>query len=362
MNHLAERERGRNKRGGKKKKKKKKKKKDKKKKKELSPESNLGPLILSDSGRYAYNTLKGLGRTLIYRQDLTDIFNNHIAEDPLFLYLPLHNVHAPNEAPKEWLNLYPENSTCKFRRTYQAMVSVADNITGHVVEFLKKKNMWNNSIVVVSADNGGAPCQGSNYPLKGSKMTFFEGGVRALAFASGGLIPDWYATFCNLAGVDPSDSGEGKFPVDSLDIWPIITGSSTTSPHDEIVLGYDFNNVGAIISGNYKLIVGPQPSKCDSLMWTPLDYPCNDGPKGGNCNSNCLYDIVNDPSEKNDLAETEPDILKRMLEKYNAYSKEPRSMQDQGYHTSGEVPIFKDACKYMAENGGYWRPWKKDSQ
>ena len=60
-------------------------------------------------------------------------------------------------------------------------------------------------------------------------------------------IADWYATFCNLAGVDSS-------PVDSLDIWPIITGYSTTSPLHEIVLGYDFDSKGAIISGNYKLI------------------------------------------------------------------------------------------------------------
>ena len=68
------------------------------------------------------------------------------------------------------------------------MVSVADNVTGHVVELLKKKGMWENTILVVSADNGGAFCSGSNYPLKGCKYTFFEGGVRALAFANGGLI------------------------------------------------------------------------------------------------------------------------------------------------------------------------------
>ena len=57
------------------------------------------------------------------------------------------------------------------------MVSVADNVTGHVVDLLKKKRMWDNTIFVISADNGGASCGGSNYPLKGSKMTFFEGGV-----------------------------------------------------------------------------------------------------------------------------------------------------------------------------------------
>lgn len=310
-----------------------------------------------------------------YRNDLTDIFNNHDTQDPFFLYLPLHNVHDPIEAPQEWLDVYPANSTCDKRRTYQAMVSVADNVTGHVVELLKKKAMWDNTLMVVSADNGGAPCEGSNYPLKGSKMTFFEGGVRALAFAGGGLIPDnmkgkstdgfihiadWYTTFCNLADVNSSDSGTGKFDVDGMDVWPIISGSNSTSPHEEIVLGYNYDSKGAIISGNYKLIVGSQGTRCDNLMWSPLNYPCEDGPKGENCDPYCLYDIVNDPQEKTNLVNTEKEILQKLLEKYNAYSKEPSFMQDQGYHNQSSLPVYKDACSYMARNGGYWRPWKTD--
>ena len=319
------------------------------------------------------DTRNGTYDDYTYKSDLTDIFMNHDESDPLFLYLPLHNVHGPFEAPQEWLNLYPVNSTCSKRRTYQAMVSAADDVTGHVVQLLKKKNMWDNTFFVVSADNGGAACMGSNYPLKGSKSTFFEGGVRALAFAGGGLIPenmrgkstdgfihiaDWYTTFCKLAGVDPDDSGTGKFPVDGLDVWPIITGETTTTPHDEIILGFNYTNRGAIISGNYKLIVGSQQDHCDHLMWSPLDYPCSNGSTGNDCNPHCLYDIVNDPSEKEDLVNKEPDILQKMLQKYNAYGKEPRSMQDQGYHNDSSLPVLKGACQYMKGKGGYWRPWK----
>ena len=308
-----------------------------------------------------------------YRQDLSSVFSKHNAEDPMFLYLPLHNVHAPIQAPQEWLDLYPANSTCDKRRTYQAMVSVADNVTGHVVELLQKNKMWENTIFVVSADNGGAPCQGSNYPLKGCKSTFFEGGVRSLAFANGGLLPDsmrgkttegfihiadWYTTFCKMAGMDHSDSGEGKFPVDGMDVWPILTGENSTSPHDEIVLGYDFNNQGAIIVGNYKLIVQLQGANCDSLMWSPLDYPCSQGATGANCDPYCLYDIVSDPSEKNDLSSTNPSKVKELLDRYNAYSKEPRDMQDQGIHMEKDMAKDPNACKFMADHGGYWRPWK----
>ncbi len=314
-----------------------------------------------------------------YRDDLKEIFKNHDTKDPLFLYLPLHNVHAPFEAPVEWLNKYAENSTCKVRRIYQAMVSVADNVTGTVVELMKEKGMYDNTIMIVSADNGAELCAGSNYPLKGSKKTFYEGGVRSLAFANGGLIPDrmrgkstqgfihiadWYTTFCKLAGVDPSDSGKGKFPVDGMDVWSIITGETDKTPHEEIILGYNYTRFtsnpqqGAIIVGDYKLIVGHQKYQCDSDMWSPIDYPCTQGPQGDDCDPYCLFDIVTDPREKNNLAKNEPKLLKELLDRYNKIGDEPRDMQDQGYHTQDALPVDNEACKYMSENGGYWRPWK----
>ena len=124
-----------------------------------------------------------------YKDDLTEIFDNHDSSTPLFLYLPLHNIHAPLEAPDEWLNLYAVNSTCDKRRTIQAMVSVADNVTGHVVKLLKKKDMWDNTIFVASADNVVHLVQVVTiYPLKGSKTAFFEGGARSIAFANGGVL------------------------------------------------------------------------------------------------------------------------------------------------------------------------------
>ena len=112
------------------------------------------------------------------------------------------------------------------------------------------------------------------------KGTYFEGGIRSLAFANGGLLPDkvrgtttvgfihiadWYTTFCKLVGVDPSNSGPSKFPVDGLDMWPIITGESTIMPHEAIMLGYNFTGleIGVIIMGDYKLFVNNQPTDCD---------------------------------------------------------------------------------------------------
>ena len=48
-----------------------------------------------------------------------------------------------------------------------------------------------------------------------------------------------------------------------------------------------------ITVGDYKLIVGAQRTGCDSLMWSPLTYPCKNGSIGGNCEPYyCLYNIL----------------------------------------------------------------------
>lgn len=49
-----------------------------------------------------------------------------------------------------------------------------------------------------------------------------------------------YATFSALAGVDPTDekaAAAGLPPIDSLNLWPLISGANTTSPRTEVVLG-----------------------------------------------------------------------------------------------------------------------------
>ena len=87
-----------------------------------------------------------------------------------------------------------------------------DKWTGRLVDTLKAKGMWKNSALLYSADNGGTDL-GSNWPLRGSKHTNWEGGMRAAAFISGGIVPehargthsqvishiaDWYTTACVL--------------------------------------------------------------------------------------------------------------------------------------------------------------------
>ena len=91
----------------------------------------------------------------------------------------------------------------------------------------------------------------NNYPLRGSKVSDFEGGVRAVAFLSGGYLPisvrggrhtgyihvaDWYGTLSKLVGVDPSDNVPGLPPVDSNDFWPSVLVPNATSTGREVCI------------------------------------------------------------------------------------------------------------------------------
>jgi arylsulfatase B len=87
------------------------------------------------------------------------------------------NVHAPYQAPHGWSG-----------DVLRGMLASTDRALGQLVDTLKSKHMWQNSVLFYCADNGGTD-RGSNWPLRGTKHSNWEGGMRAAAFVSGGLIP-----------------------------------------------------------------------------------------------------------------------------------------------------------------------------
>ena len=152
-----------------------------------------------------------------------------------------------------------------------AFSSVIDESLFNVTSALKLKGMWDNTLLVVSSDNGGPAFSdqraASNFPLRGGKYTYFEGGLRTTAFVTGGLLPaamrggnvsapihvsDWYRTFCGLAGVDADDDHPHVPSVDSVDVWPLFSaGAAAAAPplEREIFLGS-----GVLLQGRLKLI------------------------------------------------------------------------------------------------------------
>ena len=145
---------------------------------------------------------------------------------------------APRCSAQSYLDKFA-NISVPERQFYAAMVNLLDDNVGRVVQMFKDAGLWENTLMVLSSDNGGPEGSGyggNNFPLFGGKASNWEGGVRVNAFASGGLIPaarrgaveeglievaDWYTTFCGLAGVsadDPVAKAAGLPAVDGLDM------------------------------------------------------------------------------------------------------------------------------------------------
>ena len=303
----------------------------------------------------------------LFRDRLLQIVSNHDPSTPLFLYYAPHIVHMPYQVPDKYLKKF-DFIDDKLRQVYHAMVNYLDDIVGDLVKALKAKGLWDNLLFIASSDNGGPVNAGkaaNNYPLKGGKHTNWQGGVRVNAFASGGFLPqtmrgqktegyihiaDWYATLCALAGVDPTDKQAEKAnlpPIDSLNIWPLISGENSTSPRVDIPL-----TLTALISGEYKILIGDN----NCAGWTGPVYPNNTHPNGGieaveRCgDTGCLYNIMKDPLEHVNLASQMPDMLKDMqtkLQKYQATHFNP----DRGN-------IWPGACDTaLNKYGGFWGPF-----
>ena len=181
-------------------------------------------------------------------------------------------------------------------------------------------------------------------------------------------LTDWLATFCSLAGCNTSDepaAAAGLPPMDSLDMWPHLTGANSTSPRTEVWLtplrGDRSNGTNprsgdaAIILGEHKLIVG----NISQASWTGPSYPnnsvdwdtwasvehCTTDSKVG-----CLFNIFDDPTEQHDLALARPDLARALfkrLEELDLTVFDP----DRG------DADHEGACKQVGHNGGFWGPW-----
>lgn len=100
---------------------------------------------------------------------------------PFFLYLAHYAVHTPIMAKPELIEKYraktPDAISGQNNPKYAAMIESVDDSVGSILETLQELGLDENTIVVFTSDNGGAR-NPSNYPWRGAKGNFYEGGIR----------------------------------------------------------------------------------------------------------------------------------------------------------------------------------------
>jgi arylsulfatase A-like enzyme len=285
---------------------------------------------------------------------------------PMFLYFASLSAHAPYQAPKEEIGAYKDVFPDEQHRTYAAMITGLDKEIGRIVATLEKKGMRENTLIFITTDNGGAtsalfatgarspeereasggvalgnapPC--SNLPFSGGKGSLKEGGVRLPAIVNwpAKLKPrvvteplhhvDLMPTLLALAG----GKGSPDHPFDGKDAIATIA-EGKPSPHDDVLINVEVFR-GAIRKGNWKLIkVATLPGKTE------------------------LYDVAKDPGEKEDVADTHPDVVKDLESRLMTYAKQQKMSEwlksqvdylgfqgetflDPGYSTDGGLPTEK---------------------
>ncbi|XP_065143758.1 arylsulfatase I isoform X2 [Paramisgurnus dabryanus] len=321
--------------------------------------------------------------THLYTQRVRKILATHDStSQPLFIFLSLQAVHTPLKPPKEYIYPYRHMSNVP-RRKYAAMVSIVDEAVQNITYALRKYGFYRNSVVIFSTDNGAQPLTGgSNWPLRGCKGTYWEGGVRGVGFVHSPLIrqrrrvtkalihiTDWYPTLVGLAGGNISQF-QG---LDGFDVWPTIS-EGKESPRTEILHnidplhrrsqgsvreGYELWDTtvqAAIRVGDWKLLTG-DPGHGD---WVPpqvlTNFPSSwwnlEQQSGKNRKSIWLYNITNDPCERHNLAVQRPDIVKKLLARLTFYN-----------HTALPVRYPPDDARADPSlNGGAWKPWVADDE
>ena len=254
-------------------------------------------------------------------------------DEPFMLFYPTTLPHAELIVPEDDIiqslrGRYPEkpfkgcDSGPAFRKggycsqeyphaTFAAMIVRLDRYVGEIVQRLRERGMLENTVIIFASDNGphkegGADPDffGGNGPYRGYKRDLYEGGIRVPMIVSwpgrveAGTTNDHMCAFWDLPATFAEISGCPR-PAsdDGISILPTLTGHDDLQPqHDYLYFEFqELNGRQAVRCGDWKLI--------------HLDVR-GDNPRYE------LYNIAQDPAEKNDLIDIHPEAaepLKALL-------------------------------------------------
>ena len=240
---------------------------------------------------------------------LTDIWMEKAVEiiktkhdKPFFLSIMFNAPHWPIQAPgdipfpkgKDW-------HTGGTAQKFAAMVKSMDEAVGKIMQIIDDEKLTNNTLVIFTSDNGGEEFSDMGI-YSGMKEELLEGGIREPAFIRWpGKIPansitqqvaitmDWTATILAVVGV----KADAAFPLDGINLLPVCTGKKKSFDRTFYWRLFQEKKQKAMRQGN----------------WKYLQYE-----KG-----EFLFDLINDPGEKNDLKEKYPAIFDQLKLKYSKW-------------------------------------------
>ena len=261
------------------------------------------------------------------------------ADKPFFLYMSYTTPHTPLHT-REDLEAQYAHIENKGRRKYAAMVASLDEEVGEWLAFLEKEGLRDNTIVVFFSDNGGATINHSNNGLwRGMKGSFWEGGQRVPFIVSwpGTVKSGWYnqtlssldlmPTFLAAAGKPVEKSG---VVTDGVNLLPYLRDGKNGVPHERLFWRMD--PARAVRDKNLVLIKTLEDD--------------------GSLNNIMLFDLVEDPMQRENLVEKRPEDAARLdalLVKWESELPEVNGSMAQGYRENYRAKHHMDVIGRAAE-------------
>ena len=258
---------------------------------------------------------------------LTDVLADRAADfikrkrtQPFFLYLAFNAVHLPMEATEKYMARFAHIADER-RRTYAAMLSAMDDGIGKTVAALRDQNLEENTLIFFFSDNGGPTIYGglngsSNAPLRGSKRTTWEGGIRVPFIVqwkgriAGGktysqpiIQLDVLPTALAAAGIKLQEQSN----LDGVNLLPFLADKTSGRPHE--ILYWRLGGILALRKGDWKLVkmteTGFQEEPAALKDLSGLD----------------LYNLKDDIGETKNLASQRPKKVKEMAATWQRWTK-----------------------------------------
>ncbi|HIK90637.1 MAG TPA: N-acetylgalactosamine 6-sulfate sulfatase (GALNS), partial [Planctomycetes bacterium] len=236
---------------------------------------------------------------------------------PFFVYLPTNAPHGPFLVADKWKKPFLDMGMNNKRASFKGMVANFDWNLGRLLDFLKQESLADDTIVLFMTDNGTAagpefdnggriygwptdPAENAN--MRGGKSSAYDGGHRVPLFVrwpAGQLGPsreidtltahfDITPTLMELCSLERPESWP---PLDGRSLVPLLKNANEAwSPrtlHTQMHGGNGYRKpgdpweIGAAMTERWRLVEGKE-----------------------------LYDIVADPSQKNDIFAQHPDVVR----------------------------------------------------
>jgi arylsulfatase A-like enzyme len=240
-------------------------------------------------------------------------------------------IHAPWEKDERYYQKYIDSGLNDFNASYASMIEGMDKSLGDIMDNIEAHGISDNTLIVFMSDNGQPKQAQLNKPLRGHKLTPYEGGSRVPFIASWPgkikhgsetneyiIIEDVFPTFLDMANINYHEKLIQE--IDGVSFLPLLEGKSSGNnkrpifwhfPHT-----YDHLPYSAVRKGDWKLI------------YHHLDQRFE------------LFNLEKDIAESKDLAKREKVKVKELSDVLSIFLKD----------SNAGMPVYKNGSQVPYPN------------